>query len=94
MDNEIPNGAHCRALFFNLIGTLTSHNCCCLDILDAALTRPGRFDRTITVDKPDIAGRKGIFDVHLKNIVLDGEPGAVASRLAALTPGFVGEIFD
>jgi ATP-dependent Zn protease len=60
------------------------------DVLDAALLRPGRFDRQIQVEKPDIAGRKAIFDVYLKNIVLDGSPDQYSGRLAALTPGFVG----
>lgn len=60
-------------------------------MLDPALTRPGRFDRTITVDKPDIAGRKSIFEVHLKSIVIDGDAESYSSRLAALTPGFVGK---
>ena len=45
------------------------------DILDKAILRPGRFDRQIQVDKPDIKGRKDIFEVHLKNMTLDG--GAV-----------------
>merc|ERR1712228_136007 len=40
------------------------------DILDSALTRPGRFDRQITIDKPDIKGRIQIFKVHLKNVKL------------------------
>lgn len=61
-----------------------------IDILDSALTRPGRFDRKIMVDKPDIGGRKSIFEVHLRSIVLDGDKGEFASRLAALTPGFTG----
>lgn len=61
-----------------------------VDVLDQALTRPGRFDRQITVDKPDIAGRKAIFDVYLKGITLDGAPDLYSGRLAALTPGFVG----
>lgn len=61
-----------------------------VDILDAALTRPGRFDRQITVDKPDLQGRKSIFEVYLKTITLDGPVGNYSSRLAALTPGFVG----
>jgi AFG3 family protein len=61
-----------------------------LDVLDPALTRPGRFDRTITVDKPDVEGRKGIFQVHLKNIVIEGDREQFATRMAALTPGFVG----
>ena len=39
-----------------------------VDILDQALTRPGRFDRQITVDKPDLQGRKEIFKVHLQGI--------------------------
>ena len=41
------------------------------DILDKAILRPGRFDRQITVDKPDIKGRKDIFEVHLQNMTLD-----------------------
>ena len=45
------------------------------DILDPALTRPGRFDRKIQVDLPDIQGRKEIFQVHLKNITLVEELG-------------------
>jgi AFG3 family protein len=61
-----------------------------VDILDSALTRPGRFDRKIQVDKPDIQGRKQIFEVYLKGITLDGEPAAYSARLAALTPGFTG----
>jgi ATP-dependent Zn protease len=61
-----------------------------VDILDTALTRPGRFDRQIQVDKPDIQGRKAIFEVYLKGITLDGEPATYSSRLAALTPGFSG----
>ena len=60
------------------------------DILDAALTRAGRFDRQITVDKPDIQGRKAIFDVHLLGLTLAGPISDYSSRLAALTPGFVG----
>ena len=61
-----------------------------LDILDQALTRPGRFDRQITVDKPDLKGRKEIFLVHLDGITLEDEPENVAGRLAGLTPGFAG----
>lgn len=61
-----------------------------VDILDDALTRPGRFDRQIQVDKPDLEGRKEIFLVHLQGITLDGEPKDVAGRLAGLTPGFAG----
>mmetsp|Transcript_13616 Transcript_13616/g.14154 ORF Transcript_13616/g.14154 Transcript_13616/m.14154 type:complete len:629 (-) Transcript_13616:105-1991(-) len=60
------------------------------DMLDSALTRPGRFDRTIAVELPDIKGRKSIFDVHLKNIKLNGTVEEYSPRLAALTPGFSG----
>eukprot|EP00602_Paraphysomonas_sp_CaronLab_P007122 CAMPEP_0185030138 /NCGR_PEP_ID=MMETSP1103-20130426/16918_1 /TAXON_ID=36769 /ORGANISM="Paraphysomonas bandaiensis, Strain Caron Lab Isolate" /LENGTH=812 /DNA_ID=CAMNT_0027565135 /DNA_START=122 /DNA_END=2560 /DNA_ORIENTATION=+ len=60
------------------------------DMLDSALTRPGRFDRTIAVELPDIKGRKAIFDVHLKNIKLAGPLEEFSPRLAALTPGFSG----
>ena len=61
-----------------------------VDILDSALTRPGRFDRQITVDRPDLQGRKEIFQVHLKGITLDGSIDDIAGRLAGLTPGFAG----
>jgi len=61
-----------------------------VDVLDKALTRPGRFDRQIVVDKPDIKGRKQIFEVHLKSINLDGAVQDYAARLAGLTPGFAG----
>jgi ATP-dependent Zn protease len=54
------------------------------DILDQALTRPGRFDRQITVDRPDLKGRKEIFQVHLKNITLEGPLEDYAGRLAGL----------
>lgn len=61
-----------------------------IDILDQALTRPGRFDRQVTVDKPDLKGRKEIFKVHLKGITLEDAVEDVAGRLAGLTPGFAG----
>ncbi|KAK6140257.1 hypothetical protein DH2020_026055 [Rehmannia glutinosa] len=60
------------------------------DILDKALLRPGRFDRQITIDKPDIRGRDQIFLVYLKKLKLDHEPSYYSQRLAALTPGFAG----
>jgi AFG3 family protein len=60
------------------------------DILDPAILRPGRFDRQISVDRPDIKGRKEIFLVHLKPIKLAGDAEGYSQRLAALTPGFVG----
>jgi AFG3 family protein len=60
------------------------------DVLDQALLRPGRFDRKITVDRPDIKGRKAIFEIHLEGKTLAGDKESFASRLAALTPGFAG----
>lgn len=61
-----------------------------VDILDQAILRPGRFDRKIQVDKPDIKGRKEIFLLHLAPIKVAGEREEYAQRMAALTPGFVG----
>ena len=60
------------------------------DILDKAILRPGRFDRQIMVERPDIKGRKDIFMVHLKKLTLAANQEQVAQRLAALTPGMVG----
>ncbi|CAN1231286.1 ATP-dependent zinc metalloprotease FTSH 10, mitochondrial [Linum grandiflorum] len=60
------------------------------DILDKALLRPGRFDRQITIDKPDIKGREQIFQIYLKKLKLDQEPSYFSERLSALTPGFAG----
>jgi len=60
------------------------------DVLDEALLRPGRFDRQIQVEKPDIQGRKAIFEVHLDGITLADEKEVFSGRLAALTPGFSG----
>ena len=59
------------------------------DVLDKALLRPGRFDRQITVDLPDIAGRRDIFQVHLKPLKIN-DPNVSAKRLATLTPGMSG----
>lgn len=61
-----------------------------VDILDKALTRPGRFDRQITVDLPDLRGRKEVFMIHLRGIKLEGEAEDMAGRMAGLTPGFSG----
>ena len=58
------------------------------DILDTALMRPGRFDRQISIDKPDIAGREAIFDVHLRPVKLGTDVDA--HKLAVQTPGFAG----
>jgi cell division protease FtsH len=58
------------------------------DILDPALLRPGRFDRQIVVDAPDLVGRKAILDVHAKGKPLDGTVDLEV--LARRTPGFTG----
>jgi len=58
------------------------------DVLDPALLRPGRFDRQILVDRPDLNGRIEIFKVHTRELVLDTEIDL--HNLAALTPGFAG----
>jgi len=58
------------------------------DILDSALMRPGRFDRQISIDRPDLKGREDIFKVHLKNIKTGSEMSA--HELAEMTPGFAG----
>jgi AFG3 family protein len=58
------------------------------DILDSALLRPGRFDRQISIDKPDIIGREAIFKVHMKNLKLNHDVDV--NRLATQTPGFAG----
>lgn len=58
------------------------------EVLDPALLRPGRFDRQIVVDKPDMKGREAIFKVHAANIKLASDVDL--KRLAAQTPGFAG----
>ncbi|CAM0136964.1 unnamed protein product [Umbelopsis sp. WA50703] len=60
------------------------------DVLDPALMRPGRFDRHITIDRPDIKGRAQIFLVHLRPIKTSEVLKTLANKLAALTPGFSG----
>ena len=58
------------------------------DILDPALLRPGRFDRRVVLDRPDMRGREAILKVHVKGKPLD--PEVELSTLAKSTPGFVG----
>ncbi|XP_058834608.1 paraplegin [Topomyia yanbarensis] len=60
------------------------------DILDKALLRPGRFDRHILIDLPNLIERKEIFEKHLSGIALEAAPDKYSSRLATLTPGFSG----
>ena len=58
------------------------------DILDPALLRPGRFDRRVTVDRPDVSGRQKILGVHAANKPL--APDVDLERIAKITPGFTG----
>ncbi len=58
------------------------------ETLDQALMRPGRFDRHVLVDRPDLAGREEILKVHVKNVKLD--PAVDLHRIAAISPGFAG----
>lgn len=58
------------------------------DVLDSALLRPGRFDRQISIDVPDVKGREKIFEVHLKPIKKSKDLDI--TKLATQTPGFAG----
>ncbi len=58
------------------------------EILDPALLRPGRFDRHVVVDRPDIVGREEILKIHARNIKLS--PDVELKVIASRTPGFVG----
>jgi cell division protease FtsH len=58
------------------------------DVLDPALLRPGRFDRRVVVDRPDVKGREGILKVHVRNIPLSDDVDL--SVVARGTPGFAG----
>ena len=63
-----------------------------VNLLDQALIRPGRFDRLVEVTLPDLEGRRQIFNVHLKKIVVESgnKKENLAKRLSSLTPGFSG----
>ena len=58
------------------------------EVLDPALLRPGRFDRQVLVDRPDMKGREAIFKVHTRNLKMAEDVDL--KRLAAQTPGFAG----
>jgi cell division protease FtsH len=58
------------------------------ETLDPALVRPGRFDRNVNIDRPDIAGREEILKVHVRKVALEGQINL--RHIAAMTPGFVG----
>src|SRR5689334_1267463 len=58
------------------------------EVLDQALLRPGRFDRQVVVDKPDVRGREAILRLHARSVVL--APNVELAVIAARTPGFAG----
>jgi len=58
------------------------------EILDPALLRPGRFDRHVAIDRPDIRGREAILKIHTRSVMLG--PDVDLKKIAAMTPGFVG----
>ena len=58
------------------------------ETLDQALMRPGRFDRHVLVDRPDVMGREAILKVHVKNVKLD--PDVELKQIASISPGFAG----
>jgi cell division protease FtsH len=58
------------------------------ETLDPALMRPGRFDRTVVVDRPDVTGREAILKVHVRNVKLGSDVDL--RRVGSLTPGMVG----
>ncbi|TVM02296.1 ATP-dependent zinc metalloprotease FtsH [uncultured Candidatus Kuenenia sp.] len=58
------------------------------DVLDNALLRPGRFDRQITIDRPDLSGREAVLAVHAKTVKID--PDVSFKTIAKRTPGFTG----
>jgi len=57
------------------------------EILDPALLRPGRFDRHVAIDRPDVRGREAILKIHTRGVTLADD--ADLTKVAALTPGFV-----
>jgi len=58
------------------------------EVLDTALLRPGRFDRQVLVDKPDVRGREAVLKLHVRNVKLD--PRIDLQKIAARTAGFAG----
>ncbi len=58
------------------------------EILDPALLRPGRFDRHVAIDRPDVRGREAILKIHAAEVTIGSDVDL--SKVAALTPGFVG----
>ncbi|HUQ89435.1 MAG TPA: ATP-dependent zinc metalloprotease FtsH [Vicinamibacterales bacterium] len=58
------------------------------EVLDPALMRPGRFDRQVLVDKPDVKGREEVLKIHVRNVKLD--PAVELRKVAARTAGFAG----
>jgi len=83
-----------NALLVEMDGFSTDHSVIVMgatnrpETLDPALRRPGRFDRHVVVDRPDIKGRADILDVHAKKVKLADD--VKIKKIAKLTPGFVG----
>jgi cell division protease FtsH len=83
-----------NALLVEMDGFSTDHSVIVMgatnrpETLDPALRRPGRFDRHVVVDRPDIKGRAAILDVHAKKVKLSDDVDL--QKIAKLTPGFVG----
>ena len=83
-----------NALLVEMDGFSTDHSVIVMgatnrpETLDPALRRPGRFDRHVVVDRPDIKGRAAILDVHAKKVKLSDDVNL--QKIAKLTPGFVG----
>lgn len=60
------------------------------EVLDAALTRPGRISRRVNVEAPDFAGRQQVLAVHMRSTPVEGDAATLRAVVASLTPGFVG----
>merc|ERR1711970_853988 len=60
------------------------------EVLDKALLRPGRFDRHISIDLPNLSERKEIYEQHMSSVILEEDKSTYSQRLATLTPGFSG----
>ena len=76
-----------RQLVEGKLMVVLAHNSQLELCITQALLRPGRFDRQISIDRPDITGREQIFRVYLEKIKLDKPIKHYSERMAALTPG-------
>lgn len=60
------------------------------EVLDPALTRPGRISRRVNVEAPDFEGRQQVLAVHMRSTPVEGDAATLRTAVASLTPGFVG----